>query len=198
MTSETLVSDFSATIPAMIVSLRHFFGWLVTIFRPREDLVLDFLPSYLLYYHEDRTHLGLRLAARFLNNSVPRVSREFDANGHGSGTFFVDGFVWELVRSEVRDLSDQHCDELSLNREKDGQHVYANVGQRIVICLQTIGGVTTAHRRYLPKQSDSTEQSLQKGRTREVPRRFTISLQLLRERPKSAYPTPIQTPLLRL
>jgi hypothetical protein len=140
MTSETLVSDFSATIPAMIVSLRHFFGWLVTIFRPREDLVLDFLPSYLLYYHEDRTHLGLRLAARFLNNSVPRVSREFDANGHGSGTFFVDGFVWELVRSEVRDLSDQHCDELSLNREKDGQHVYANVGQRIVICLQTIGG----------------------------------------------------------
>src|SRR6516225_5913802 len=89
-------------------------------------------------------------------------------------------------------------DELSLNREKDGQHVYANVGQRIVICLQTIGGVTTAHRRYLPKQSDSTEQSLQKGRTREVPRRFTISLQLLRERTKSAYPTPIQTPLLRL
>ena len=31
-------------------------------------------------------------------------------------------------------------DELSLTREKDGQHVYANVGQRIVICLQTIGG----------------------------------------------------------
>ena len=29
--------------------------------------------------------------------------------------------------------------ELFLNRENDGQHVYADVGQRIVICLQTIG-----------------------------------------------------------
>ena len=30
--------------------------------------------------------------------------------------------------------------ELFLNRENNGQHVYAEVGQRIVICLQTIGG----------------------------------------------------------
>jgi hypothetical protein len=30
--------------------------------------------------------------------------------------------------------------ELFLNRENNGQHVYADVGQRIVICLQTIGG----------------------------------------------------------
>jgi hypothetical protein len=30
--------------------------------------------------------------------------------------------------------------ELSLNRENDGQHGSAKVGQPIVICLQTIGG----------------------------------------------------------
>ncbi len=29
--------------------------------------------------------------------------------------------------------------ELSLNRDNDGQHVYVKVGQPIVICLQTIG-----------------------------------------------------------
>jgi putative transposase len=34
-------SDFSARIPVMIVSLRHFFGWLVSAFRSREDLVLE-------------------------------------------------------------------------------------------------------------------------------------------------------------
>src|SRR5260370_38389285 len=28
-------------IPAMIVSLRHFLGWLVSVFRSREDLVLE-------------------------------------------------------------------------------------------------------------------------------------------------------------
>jgi hypothetical protein len=33
--------DFSAKIPAMIVSLRHFLGWLVSGFRSREDLVLE-------------------------------------------------------------------------------------------------------------------------------------------------------------
>jgi hypothetical protein len=30
--------------------------------------------------------------------------------------------------------------ELFLNRENDRQHVHADMGQRIVICLQTIGG----------------------------------------------------------
>lgn len=30
--------------------------------------------------------------------------------------------------------------DLFLNRDNDGQNVYAYVGQRIVICLQTIGG----------------------------------------------------------
>jgi hypothetical protein len=30
--------------------------------------------------------------------------------------------------------------ELFLNRENDGQNFYVDVGQRIVICLQTIGG----------------------------------------------------------
>src|SRR5260370_11082915 len=34
-------SDFSATILAMIVSLRHFLGWLVSAFHSREDLVLE-------------------------------------------------------------------------------------------------------------------------------------------------------------
>jgi hypothetical protein len=28
-------------IPAMIASLRHFLGWMVTAFRSREDLVLE-------------------------------------------------------------------------------------------------------------------------------------------------------------
>jgi hypothetical protein len=32
---------FSAKILAMIVSLRHFLGWLVSVFRSREDLVLE-------------------------------------------------------------------------------------------------------------------------------------------------------------
>src|SRR5580765_7312424 len=41
MTCEKLDSDFSAKIPAMIVSLRHFLGWLVSVFRSREDLVLE-------------------------------------------------------------------------------------------------------------------------------------------------------------
>src|SRR5580765_3634044 len=41
MTCEKLDSDFSATILAMIVSLRHFLGWLVSAFRSREDLVLE-------------------------------------------------------------------------------------------------------------------------------------------------------------
>ena len=36
-----LDSDFSDMIPAMIVSLRHFLGWLVSVFRSREDLVLE-------------------------------------------------------------------------------------------------------------------------------------------------------------
>ncbi len=31
-------------------------------------------------------------------------------------------------------------DQLFLNRESDGKRAHANVGQRIVICLQTIGG----------------------------------------------------------
>jgi|SRR5271166_1877150 len=30
--------------------------------------------------------------------------------------------------------------DLFLNRENNGRHAYADVGQRIVICLQTIGG----------------------------------------------------------
>ena len=41
MTCEKLDSDFSATILAMIVSLRHFLGWLVSTFRSREDLILE-------------------------------------------------------------------------------------------------------------------------------------------------------------
>jgi hypothetical protein len=41
MTCEKLDSDFPARILAMIVSLRHFHGWLVSTFRSREDLVLE-------------------------------------------------------------------------------------------------------------------------------------------------------------
>ena len=36
-----LVSDFSVGILAMIVSLRHFLGWLVSGFRSREHPVLE-------------------------------------------------------------------------------------------------------------------------------------------------------------
>ena len=35
------ISDFSPKILAMIVSLRHFLGWLLSVFRSREDLVLE-------------------------------------------------------------------------------------------------------------------------------------------------------------
>src|SRR4029077_9478159 len=41
MTCEKLDSDFSATILAMIVPLRHFLGWLVSAFHSREDLILE-------------------------------------------------------------------------------------------------------------------------------------------------------------
>jgi hypothetical protein len=41
MAWQKLDSDFSTKILAMIVSLRHFFGWLVSVFRSREDLVLE-------------------------------------------------------------------------------------------------------------------------------------------------------------
>src|SRR5580765_6591861 len=41
MTCEKLDSDFSATILAMNVSLRHFLGWLVSAFHSREDLILE-------------------------------------------------------------------------------------------------------------------------------------------------------------
>jgi hypothetical protein len=73
----------------MIVALRHLIGWIVSAFRSREDLVFEnlalrrqllalhaqrprrrlitlnerhlkrLMSSYVLYYHEDRTHLGL-------------------------------------------------------------------------------------------------------------------------------------------
>ncbi len=41
--AKRLESDFSVRILAMIVSLRHFLGWLVIAFRSREDLVLESL-----------------------------------------------------------------------------------------------------------------------------------------------------------
>jgi hypothetical protein len=83
--------------------------------------------------------------------------------------------------------------ELFLNRENDGQHVYANVGQQIVICLQTIGGD--------PTQISSKAirfDNVRQSRTREARHRSTISPQLPREKPKSESRTQIQTPLLSL
>ena len=41
MTWGKIDSDFSDKIHAMIVSLRHFLGWVVSGFRSREDLVLE-------------------------------------------------------------------------------------------------------------------------------------------------------------
>jgi hypothetical protein len=38
MTGEKLNSDFSDTIPAMIVSLLHFLGWLVSVFREIDEV----------------------------------------------------------------------------------------------------------------------------------------------------------------
>jgi putative transposase len=53
---EKLDSDFSDMIPAMIASLRHFLGWLVSAFRSREDLVLENLALHqqLLALHAQR------------------------------------------------------------------------------------------------------------------------------------------------
>jgi len=45
-------------IPAMIASLRHFLGWLVSIFRSREDLVLENLAPIL-------TALLFRMQAKY-------------------------------------------------------------------------------------------------------------------------------------
>jgi putative transposase len=61
MTCEKLDSDFSATILAMIVSLRHFLGWLVSTFRSREDLVLENLAlrRQLLALHAQRPRIRL-------------------------------------------------------------------------------------------------------------------------------------------
>ena len=51
-----LDSDFSAKLLAMILSLRHFLGWLVSAFRCREDLVLENLAlrQQLLALHAQR------------------------------------------------------------------------------------------------------------------------------------------------
>ncbi len=51
-----LDSDFSAKLLAMIVSLRHFLGWLVSAFSSREDLVLENLAlrQQLLALHAQR------------------------------------------------------------------------------------------------------------------------------------------------
>src|ERR1700730_10870154 len=39
--AKSLDSGFSDKIPAMIVSLRHLLGWMVSAFRSREDLFLE-------------------------------------------------------------------------------------------------------------------------------------------------------------
>ena len=51
-----LLRDFSDKIPAMIVSLRHLLGWMVSAFRSREDLVLENLAlrRQLLALHAQR------------------------------------------------------------------------------------------------------------------------------------------------
>src|SRR5215471_2633395 len=61
MTCEKLNSHCSATILAMIVSLRHFLGWLVSTFRSREDLVLENLALHqqLLALHTQRPRTRL-------------------------------------------------------------------------------------------------------------------------------------------
>jgi hypothetical protein len=58
MACKKLDSDFSATILAMIVSLRHFLGWLVSTFRSLEDLVLEnvALRRQLLALHAQVSH----------------------------------------------------------------------------------------------------------------------------------------------
>src|SRR6516225_5472309 len=61
MTCEKLDSDFFATILAMIVSLRHLLGWIVSSFRSREDLVLENLAlrQQLLALHAQRPRTRL-------------------------------------------------------------------------------------------------------------------------------------------
>jgi len=56
MTWRKLDSDVADMIPAMIASLRHFLGWLVSAFRSREDLVLENLALHqqLLALHAQR------------------------------------------------------------------------------------------------------------------------------------------------
>src|SRR6516162_4646227 len=61
MTCEKLDSGFSATILAMIVSLRHLLGWIISSFRSREDLVLENLAlrQQLLALHAQRPRTRL-------------------------------------------------------------------------------------------------------------------------------------------
>jgi hypothetical protein len=56
--AESWIRAFSDMIPAMIASLRHFLGWLVSAFRSREDLVLENLAL-----HQQK--FALRVKERF-------------------------------------------------------------------------------------------------------------------------------------
>ena len=58
--AQKLDSVFSAKILALIVSLRHFLGWLVSSFSCRVDLVLENMPlrRQLLALHAQRLHVG--------------------------------------------------------------------------------------------------------------------------------------------
>src|SRR6516225_141228 len=98
MTCEKLDSDFSATILAMIVSLRHLLGWIISSFRSREDLVLENLAlrQQLLALHaqQPRTRLtvlhklfwvALRTFWSGWRKPLVLVTPRSVANWHGTG-----------------------------------------------------------------------------------------------------------------
>ena len=62
-------------IPAMIASLRHFLGWLVSAFRSREDLVLENLALHqqLLALHAQRPRRRLTAIAQAVLGCVENV-----------------------------------------------------------------------------------------------------------------------------
>jgi hypothetical protein len=84
MTCEKLVSDFSDMIPAMISSLRHFFGWLVSAFRSREDLVLENLALHqqLLALHAQQPRRRLTAIAEAVLGCVENVLVRMDQASH--------------------------------------------------------------------------------------------------------------------
>src|SRR5215471_16040643 len=126
MTCGKLDSDFSATIFAMIVSLRHLLGWIVSSFRSREDLVLENLAlrQQLLALHAQRPRtrftalhklfwVALRTFWSGWRKPLVLVTPRSVVNWHGAG--FRLYWTWisrvrQIERAEACQQRDSHLD----------------------------------------------------------------------------------------